>query len=107
MNPSHIIDLVFDTECPHVGEARLLLRRALSDAGLPLEWREWDRSAADTPAALRGLGSPTILVNGTDASGEDPVANAAEQASACRIYRHDDGLRGVPALAAVMRALAR
>lgn len=106
MNSSHIVELVFDTGCPHLGEARLLLRRALSDAGLPLEWQEWDRNAADTPAALRGLGSPTILVNGTDASGEDPPANGTAQASACRIYRHDDGLRGVPTLAAVARALA-
>ncbi len=101
------VDLIFDADCPNVDDARALLRTALKETGLPTEWREWDREAAETPSALRGLGSPTILVNGVDASGADETNLAVERANCCRVYAHDGGLRGVPALHTVMLALTR
>ena len=55
-------------------------------------------------ARRRGFaGSPTILVNGSDPF-EDPAAPAA---MACRLYPTPEGLRGVPALRDLRRALKR
>lgn len=101
------VDLVFDTECPNVDDARALLRTALAEAGLPETWREWERDAEGTPAELRGLGSPTILVNGVDVSGVEPGAGSVDRANCCRVYENDGRLRGVPPLKAVLGALSR
>ena len=100
-----VVDLVFEVGCPHVDEARTVLRRALLDAGLPASWREWNRDDGATPPSLRGLGSPTILVNGSDvvASESDPTP---VRVNACRLYQHGSELRGVPPLDAITRALS-
>ena len=98
------VDLVFEAACPHVDDARALLRRALVDAGLPVSWREWNRDADETPSRLRGLGSPTILVNGSDVMTSDTELEAV-RSNGCRLYQHGSELRGVPPLDAVTRAL--
>jgi hypothetical protein len=100
-----IVDLVFEAGCPHVDDARTLLRQALLDAGLPALWREWNRDAADTPLSLRGLGSPTILVNGADVIASEPAPEIA-RANGCRLYQHGSELRGVPPVDAIVRALS-
>ncbi|MGH7714350.1 MAG: thioredoxin family protein [Gemmatimonadaceae bacterium] len=102
-----IVDLIFDVDCPNVDEARTLLRTALTETGYSATWREWDREAPETPAALRGLGSPTILVNGTDVSGGADSSAPADRANCCRVYRNGERLRGVPALSTVILALRR
>jgi hypothetical protein len=99
----HRIELVFDQDCPHLSEARALLRTALAAAGLPEEWREWDRAALDTPSELRGFGSPTILVAGADVTGDDAHHGGADR---CRVYPDAaGGLHGAPPLDAVIAAL--
>jgi hypothetical protein len=100
------VDLVYDTECPNVDDARALIRAALAQAGLPSRWREWQREAPETPVALRGLGSPTILVNGVDVTGSDDASMPEEPANCCRIYQHEGRLRGVPALSAISAAIS-
>jgi hypothetical protein len=70
------IDLIYDKDCPNVQEARSLLRDALTEVGMPPEWREWDREGVETPPELRGLGSPTILVDGVDVSAGGAAAGA-------------------------------
>lgn len=102
---SPVVDLVYDADCPHVGDARLLLRRALTEAGLRVQWLEWRRDAVDTPPALRGFGSPTILVHGVDVAEDGSTTRDTVAANACRVYRQGDRLQGVPALDAVTRAL--
>ena len=101
------VDLVFDPNCPHVDEARLLLRRAMVATGFPPTWREWTRDSVDTPPSFRGLGSPTILVDGIDVTIDEAPAIDDRRANSCRIY-HDNGrLCGVPPLDAVTQALER
>ena len=97
-----VVDLVFDPECPNIGEARALIRAALSDAGMTADWREWEREGADTPAPYRGLGSPTILINGTDVTGRD---DGGDGANCCRVYANEGRLRGVPPLSLVVAVL--
>ena len=105
MADRHRIELVFDPECPNASKARELLRTALTESGLPADWREWDRGARDTPPELRWLGSPTILGGGADVAGDDLFPNSANR---CRVYPDEAGrLRGVPPLAAVVAALSR
>ena len=101
------IDLVFDNECPNVHDARALLRTVLAEAGLQPKWREWERAAVETPAELRGLGSPSILVDGVDVSGADQVHGPLEGANCCRIYENDGRFRGVPSIEVVAAALSR
>ncbi|MEC7521726.1 MAG: hypothetical protein VYE22_17725 [Myxococcota bacterium] len=75
--PEPAITLVFDTDCPHVDAARASLARVLTDLGLP---RRWDERA---PAGA--YGSPTLLVDGRDVTGDAPGA------ACCRVYRDADG----------------
>ena len=51
------VELVYDKDCPNVGEARASLRQALTEVGLPAEWTEWEASSPSTPAHGRRLGS--------------------------------------------------
>jgi len=96
------IDLIYDPDCPNAGQARTSLRRALEMAGLPGRWREWVRTDPQTPGHLRGFGSPTILVDGRDVAGGEPI----DGTGACRIYQ-DESLqrRGVPSVSMIFAAL--
>lgn len=93
------VDLLYFPECPNVGAAREQLGRAFAAAQLTPAWNEHDISAPDAPAALRGYGSPTILVNGRDVTGDAPAGGVA-----CRIYAGTDR-RGAPPLGAIAAAL--
>jgi len=63
------VELVFFEGCPHVAEARRLLRNALKAAGIPPRWDEWDTAKAGTPKSYLRFGSQTILIDGRDVSG--------------------------------------
>lgn len=63
------VELVYFEGCPHVGSARSHLRAALTEAGFPAQWTEWDTDLSATPALYRKYGSPTVLVDGMDVGG--------------------------------------
>lgn len=89
-----VIELVYFAGCPHVEAARTALRAALEVAGLPAAWREWDQAQPGVPERVMGYGSPTVLVDGMDITG-----NAPENVGlACRAD-------GVPSSAALQLAL--
>lgn len=97
------VDLVFQRECPNVAPARAQLRRALSASGLPVQWREWDSEDSRCPPSLRGMGSPTILVDDRDVC--DPSPGGGD---CCRVYVDSNGaISGVPPLDAIEAALRR
>lgn len=85
------IDLVYFDGCPNAEAARAILRALLPER----PWREWNLSSADTPEQFRRYGSPTILVDGRDVTGE----NGATGAMACRAD-------GAPSLDAIRKALS-
>jgi hypothetical protein len=97
------IALVYDADCPNVPEARAALREAFERAGLEPRWVEYDRAAPNTPAALLRYGSPTILVDGVDVTGE--AGRAA--ATSCRVYPSEVGLRGVPPVETIASAMVQ
>lgn len=96
------IELIIDAGCPNVEAARGVLREALVEAGIEAEWTEWDRESDGSPAYAREYGSPTILVDGIDVSGQGSQSDA----NCCRVYVAADGaFRGVPGREAVLSAL--
>ncbi|MFO7603808.1 MAG: hypothetical protein R6X06_08330 [Gammaproteobacteria bacterium] len=96
------VELVYEQTCPNIAAAREQLRRAFSAAGLEPRWQEWDVARADAPAYTRGYGSPTILVNGVDITGEA----ATRDDLCCRVYADTDSPNlGVPPLAQIAAAL--
>jgi hypothetical protein len=98
------VELVYDPDCPNVQGAREQLRLALAEAGLPLQWQEWNRADPEAPSYARGYGSPTFLVNGRDVAG----ASLAEGANNCRVYPDAQGRLGrVPTVAMLAAALSR
>ena len=97
------VELIYDADCPNVPATRARLTQALQGAGLPAQWQEWDRAAADAPAYARRYGSPTVLVDGQDAAGVAP-----SDAPSCRIYHGNAGAaRGVPGVELLGTALAQ
>ena len=74
------IELVYFEGCPNAAQARENIRVAVEASGRPLDWSEWDLMAESTPEDFRRYGSPTVLIDGEDVTGE----SAATVAMACR-----------------------
>ena len=101
-NSPHV-ELVYDADCPNVEPARAAIREALSAVGAREEWQEWNRSAPETPEALRRFGSPTVLVSGRDVGGDD---GAGADANSCRIYADVSGrVSGAPSTQLILAAI--
>ncbi len=78
--------LTFDG-CPLADAAQRVLEQALVQCGLRADAYETvDVLDPATSTALRGWGSPTILVNGIDVTGQPPAGGVS-----CRIYDGPDG----------------
>lgn len=92
--------LLYEGSCPNVRTARSNLLRAFSLANVPASWREVDLEAPDTPLEWRMLGSPTVLVDGTDVGGGTPAAGAT-----CRLYEHDGRVVRAPSVERIVAHL--
>ena len=86
------IELIYFDGCPNASQARDNLREALEASNQAVTWLEWDLREESTPTDLRRFGSPTVLVDGEDVTGESVGAAAL----ACRA----DGVPSVAAIAA-------
>lgn len=96
------VEIIYDADCPNLPATRSLLIEAFTKTGASARWREWERSAPDTPAYAKGYGSPTILVEGKDVGGMNTQTGAAS----CRIYSSQGGsLRRTPTLEMIRSAL--
>jgi hypothetical protein len=99
------IELVYDSDCPNADRARDAIRTALRAVGAPEIWKEWNRGVPDTPQALRGFGSPTVLVDGRDVGGDGGRSTDADSSS-CRIYVDEAGrISGLPSFQLILAAL--
>lgn len=98
------VELIYDTNCPSVKEAKTQLLCAFAEAGLPPKWQEWDRGDPESPAYVHAYGSPTILVENQDVADASPSAGE----HCCRIYLDKNGrFRGVPPVEMIASALLR
>lgn len=89
------IDLVYFEGCPNATLARENLRAAVEAMGSGWTWSEWDLMSESTPEHFRLHGSPTVLVEGRDVTGEGHGAVAM----ACRAD-------GAPSVQVITAALA-
>jgi hypothetical protein len=78
MNPT--IELIYFEGCPNAEPARENLRQAILALGLPNDWQEWEQGDPQVPEYVKQHGSPTILVNGRDVTGDEASVGGA----ACR-----------------------
>ena len=96
------VELIYDSDCPNINEARAQLLRAF--ARVELRWQEWERGNSESPVYVRAYGSPTILINGEDVVDALP----STKGNCCRVYVDESGqLKGVPSLEAICSALLR
>ncbi|MEX2210363.1 MAG: hypothetical protein WD689_01170 [Gaiellaceae bacterium] len=93
------IEILYFEGCPNY-RATLDLVRELA-GGNDVELVE---VGPDDVEAARFLGSPSVRVNGRDV--EPGADDRADYAFACRVYRRDEGLRGLPDPRWVAAALA-
>lgn len=98
------VEILHIDECPSWVEAGSRVRAALDTLGMSEV--DIDFSLVSTPAeaaAVPFAGSPTILIDGSDAF----PGGAASTELACRIYPTDQGFAGVPTLEQVTDAIRR
>lgn len=94
---------LYDSDCPNVADCRTNLIKAFAASGKTPSWREIDRSSDDATPDLRGYGSPSILVYGSDVAGQRPGGDGAS----CRLYQGDKGgLVGVPSVEQIAASLS-
>ena len=95
------IELLVVPDCPHEAAAADLITTAVADTRVRATVTRTVITSQDQARRRGFVGSPTILLDGTDPFA-DPDAPAA---MACRLYSTPDGLRGVPALRDLRQAL--
>ncbi|MDQ0239711.1 MULTISPECIES: hypothetical protein [Arthrobacter] len=94
-------ELLTIQDCPHSSAARELFSRAVELEGNNPALISVREIVSDEEAETAGFhGSPTFMVDGTDL-----YPSTAEPAMACRVYRTADGLRGLPSLESLRRAI--
>jgi hypothetical protein len=96
-----LIELVYEKTCPNIEAARSQLLRAFAEAGITPRWQEWEVSTPEAPTHIHGYGSPTILVDGKDVSGD----NIEGDDYCCRVYSHGESNKGVPPVTDIVNAL--
>jgi len=97
------VTLIYDAGCPGADPARANLATAFDQIGVAPEWREVCRSLASDFAAHPVVGSPTILVDGSDV-----VPGGLAAGPSCRPYADDHGVTAMaPPVPAIVAALRR
>jgi hypothetical protein len=88
------VELIYDSDCPNVDEARREIEAALLAEGLRARWEERERPASDTDRP-DAPGSPTVLVDGRDVAPEG-AATGSSGGPSCRVYVDGSRMRGAP-----------
>ena len=94
-----LVELVYFEGCPNVDRARGTLRNAFKAVGLSEKWTEWEQSNSIAPDYVRLHGSPTILIDGEDITGQQ---RSLEPSLSCRLYED-----GAPAIDQLVKALKK
>ncbi len=95
------VELVYASACPNVKATRTALVSAFVEAGVVPRWSEHGVEDPRTPEALRGYGSPAILVDGRHVLGA-----TKENGPSCRLFFDAAGkVATSPSVAAIAAAL--
>lgn len=96
------VELVYDSDCPNVKATREQLRLAFELIDSKPDWQEWNVNDPNAPDHIHGYGSPTILVEGIDVTGDEPSGTD----NCCRVYVDSDHANhGVPSVKQISSAL--
>ena len=103
---TRLVEVLSFGGCPHADAALALARRAVAGVGVDATLRPVEVPDAESAAATRFLGSPTIRVDGRDV---EPGAEArGDCVLACRVYGSGEvGVRGEPEERWLREALTR
>lgn len=88
------IELLTFEGCPNAQSARELVERVVAESRAEAEIAYVDVPDAETAERLRFLGSPTIRVDGRDI--EPGADERTAYVLACRVYRTEEAVTGVP-----------
>lgn len=80
--------------CPNRARAIAFVDRVVAESGISTSVEVVDVADPAQAVALRFLGSPTIRVDGMDI--ESGAGERDDFALACRVYRTEAGLQGLP-----------
>src|SRR5262245_7380885 len=95
------IEILYFPDCPNYLLALEHVQRAVQEEHVSAKIKHVQVS--DAAAALRFLGSPTILINGIDI---EPAARSGGAAGmCCRTYRGRSGPEGVPSVGLIREAI--
>ena len=83
--------------CPLAEPAKQNLKQALADCEIN-SFEEIDILDPSSPADLRDWGSPTILINGEDATGASKGSSVC-----CRVYETPDGVPDIQSIIDCLR----
>jgi hypothetical protein len=89
-----LVEILYFPGCPHHAAARDLVARVAAELGMSPEVRMIEVESADMAERLRFIGSPTIRVSGHDI--EPDAHDRTAYTLACRVYRSDTGVSGIP-----------
>jgi hypothetical protein len=89
-----LVEVLTFSGCPHAQPALALVGRVLAETGAAATVRRVEVADAEAAQAVRFLGSPTIRVDGRDV--EPGAEQRTECVLSCRLYRTEQGLRGLP-----------
>ena len=93
------IQLLHFAGCPNVVAARTALRDAIAAEKLETTIEEIDVEDPAAPEWARGWGSPTILIDGQDVTGQE--RSGSSESSACRLY-----VGGTPSVESIRARIA-
>jgi hypothetical protein len=89
-----LVEILYFDGCPNYRAARELVERVSGEIGVSTEIRMVEVPDVEAAVRLRFLGSPTVRVEGRDV---EPGADVRNQfVLACRVYRIESGLSGLP-----------
>ncbi|HKU58611.1 MAG TPA: hypothetical protein VJP39_03305 [Gaiellaceae bacterium] len=99
------VEVLFFQGCPNWEDALRRVERVSNELGVAPEVTLVEVSDLESAVELRFLGSPTVRVDGRDV--EPGADDRHDFVFACRVYRVDGAVTGVPADEWIRAALGR
>ena len=101
---SRLVEILYFDDCPNWPPVATAVDRLARELEVAADIRLVRVPSEDEALRLRFLGSPTVRVDGCDI--EPGAEERRDFALACRVYRTDEGLAGVPPVGWIRAALA-
>ena len=99
------VELLYFQGCPNHEAARALIEQVAGSLEVAPTIELVEVADAESAAALRFLGSPTVRVDGRDI--EPGAEERRDFTLSCRVYRTDEGISGRPDERWIREALVR